>query len=120
VRSTRKIAARNGTITNRSHDIEDRETMARNSSLTVITDAVFDLSARPSPNAEENYLLLARTVAEAQLLGLHVDSTSWAIPEWEKDYRRMLWWSLRIHDSWRVNILPGLRLDTHLSQGLRF
>ncbi|KAJ6604423.1 hypothetical protein DFH09DRAFT_1068094 [Mycena vulgaris] len=70
------------------------------SRLSNISAALLDLSGRPVLDAEANYLLLARTIAQAQLLGLHINPTSWAIPSWEKDLRRTLWWALRIHDAW--------------------
>ncbi|KAE9390633.1 P-loop containing nucleoside triphosphate hydrolase protein [Gymnopus androsaceus JB14] len=70
------------------------------SSLSSISDALFDLTERPLWNAEESYLILAKALAQAQLLGLHIDPTNWAIPSWEKDCRRALWWALRIHDGW--------------------
>ncbi|KAJ7431794.1 hypothetical protein B0H11DRAFT_2128456 [Mycena galericulata] len=68
--------------------------------LASISAALLDLSARPVLDSEANYVLLARTIAQAQLLGLHIDPTSWHIPSWEKDLRRSLWWALRIHDAW--------------------
>ncbi|KAK0220012.1 hypothetical protein IW262DRAFT_1272670 [Armillaria fumosa] len=70
------------------------------SSLTSISDALLDISARPLSSAEDDYLILARALAQAQLLGLHIDPTNWGIPSWEKDFRRVLWWALRVHDSW--------------------
>ena len=36
----------------------------------------------------------------AQLLGMHLDPTRWAIPGWEKDLRIRLWWMLAMHDAW--------------------
>ncbi|KAJ7275270.1 hypothetical protein B0H12DRAFT_1227785 [Mycena haematopus] len=70
------------------------------SRLTTVSAALLDLSARPVIDVEANYILLARTIAQAQLLGLHINPTSWNIPSWEKDLRRTLWWGLRIHDAW--------------------
>ncbi|KIY43296.1 hypothetical protein FISHEDRAFT_62807 [Fistulina hepatica ATCC 64428] len=65
-----------------------------------ISGAILTLSARPVPDAEMCYLALSRTIAQAQLMGLHIDPATWAIPEWEKDHRRVLWWCLRVHDAW--------------------
>ncbi|KAJ6509303.1 hypothetical protein C8R47DRAFT_965646, partial [Mycena vitilis] len=79
---------------------EDGRVGQEPSRLSTISAALLDLSARPVLDAEANYILLARTIAQAQLLGLHVDPASWAIPSWEKDLRRTLWWGLRIHDAW--------------------
>ncbi|KAJ6519595.1 hypothetical protein C8R45DRAFT_27475 [Mycena sanguinolenta] len=70
------------------------------SRLATVSAALLDLSARPVVDVEANYVLLARTIAQAQLLGLHINPTSWNIPSWEKDLRRILWWGLRIHDAW--------------------
>jgi len=68
--------------------------------LSSIAVALLELSARPVLDVESNYLLLARTIAQAQLLGLHINSVNWAIPAWEKELRQCLWWGLRIHDAW--------------------
>ncbi|KAJ7071246.1 Urb2/Npa2 family-domain-containing protein [Mycena amicta] len=68
--------------------------------LSTISSALLELSARPVLDVEANYMLLARTIAAAQLLGLHIDSATWAIPPWEKELRQCLWWALRIHDAW--------------------
>ncbi|KAF9005834.1 hypothetical protein BDZ89DRAFT_1079915 [Hymenopellis radicata] len=70
------------------------------SSLAAVSDALLDVSARPVGDAEELYLILAKAIAQAQLIGLHLDPTEWGIPEWEKDWRRVLWWGLRVHDGW--------------------
>ncbi|KAJ6627157.1 hypothetical protein B0H10DRAFT_422538 [Mycena sp. CBHHK59/15] len=86
------------------------------SRLASISAALLDLSGRPVLDAEVNYLLLARTIAQAQLLGLHINPTSWAIPSWEKDLRRTLWWALRIHDAWMsfLNSRPShIQADNH-------
>ncbi|KAF9878948.1 hypothetical protein CkaCkLH20_03848 [Colletotrichum karsti] len=42
----------------------------------------------------------AQLVALAQGLGLHVDCTDWAIPDWEKGLRRRLAWALFMQDKW--------------------
>ncbi|KAF7339845.1 Zn(2)-C6 fungal-type domain-containing protein [Mycena venus] len=84
--------------------------------LSTISAALLDLSARPVLNVEANYVLLARTIAQAQLLGLHTNPTSWNIPSWEKDLRRTLWWGLRIHDAWMsfLNSRPShIQADNH-------
>ncbi|KAJ7783536.1 hypothetical protein DFH07DRAFT_190405 [Mycena maculata] len=86
------------------------------SRLSSISAAVLDLSGRPVMDPEANYLLLARTIAQAQLLGLHIDPASWHIPSWEKDLRRNLWWALRIHDAWMsfLNSRPShIQADNH-------
>ncbi|OLN87273.1 Transcriptional activator protein DAL81-like protein 1 [Colletotrichum chlorophyti] len=42
----------------------------------------------------------AQLIALAQGLGLHVDCSEWAIPEWEKGLRRRLAWALFMQDKW--------------------
>ncbi|KAK7064416.1 Zn(2)-C6 fungal-type domain-containing protein [Favolaschia claudopus] len=86
------------------------------SRLSTISGALLDLSARPVLDVEDNYVLLAKTIAEAQLLGLHIDCSSWNIPTWEKELRRSLWWGLRIHDAWMcfLNSRPShIQNDNH-------
>lgn len=84
--------------------------------LSSISAALLDLSGRPVLDAEYRYILLARTIAQSQLLGLHIDCTNWALPPWEKDLRRVLWWDLRIHDAWMsfLNSRPAhIQGDNH-------
>ncbi|CAK5279980.1 unnamed protein product [Mycena citricolor] len=86
------------------------------SRLSSISTALLELSARPVNDVEANYLLLARTIAQAQLLGLHINPSAWALPSWEKELRRTLWWSLRIHDAWMsfLNSRPShIQADNH-------
>nr|GAT47885.1 predicted protein [Mycena chlorophos] len=84
--------------------------------LTSVSAALLELSARPVQDVEVNYMLLARTIATAQLLGLHINPASWAIPAWEKELRQCLWWALRIHDAWMsfLNSRPShIQADNH-------
>ncbi|WVQ67976.1 uncharacterized protein L199_006181 [Kwoniella botswanensis] len=67
--------------------------------VTVITNIMM-IGVRPGATNQGSYLLLAHTIALAQLLGLHLDPSSWSIPAWEQDLRIRLWWMLRIHDAW--------------------
>lgn len=46
-------------------------------------------------------LLPAQAIGAAQLLGLHMDSSDWKLPAWEKSIRKRLWWGLLIHDKFR-------------------
>lgn len=39
-------------------------------------------------------------VAMAHELGVHVDCSAWAIPQWEKGLRRRLAWALYMQDRW--------------------
>ncbi|KAJ7139897.1 hypothetical protein C8R44DRAFT_765699 [Mycena epipterygia] len=92
---------------------EVRQDPARLSSISI---ALLDLSARPVLDVEANYLLLARTIAQAQLLGLHINPASWAIPSWEIRLRCTLFWALRIHDAWMsfLNSRPShIQADNH-------
>lgn len=49
-----------------------------------------------------NNTLPAQLVALGQTLGIHVDCSDWAIPEWEKGLRRRLAWALYMQDKWGV------------------
>ncbi|KPV76725.1 uncharacterized protein RHOBADRAFT_51724 [Rhodotorula graminis WP1] len=66
--------------------------------LSGLATAVLELGTTLDQRGD--YGLLARTIAHAQLLGLHVDGRRWALPAWEKSLRDRIWWSLRIHDAW--------------------
>ncbi|GAA5971375.1 hypothetical protein JCM11641_008328 [Rhodosporidiobolus odoratus] len=66
--------------------------------LSSLAAAVVELDNNLDPR--NDYPLLAKAIAHAQLLGLHVDCQAWAIPEWEKSLRERIWWTLRIHDAW--------------------
>jgi Fungal specific transcription factor domain len=47
----------------------------------------------------------ASTVALVTSLGLHMDCTSWSIPDWEKRLRRRLWWTSFSEEKWRSLLL---------------
>ncbi|KAJ8100970.1 fungal-specific transcription factor domain-containing protein [Lipomyces tetrasporus] len=51
---------------------------------------------RPS----HSWAMLSEVVAVAQEVGLHMDPTKWAIPEWERGVRKRLAWGLYIQDKW--------------------
>ncbi|TIA92081.1 hypothetical protein E3P81_01670 [Wallemia ichthyophaga] len=80
--------------------------------LSTIAANLLDLNGRPSMDPRGNYLVLARTVAQAQLLGLHLDPTDWSIPSWERDLRIRLWWGCVIHSS---SIAVYENRPTHIS-----
>ncbi|THV04900.1 hypothetical protein K435DRAFT_835156 [Dendrothele bispora CBS 962.96] len=106
VKSVRKVA--------QGSDITDSG--LPHTSLSSISDALLDISARPTENAEDCYIALAKTIAQAQLLGLHIDCSNWGIPSWEKDFRRTLWWALRVHDGWAsfLNSRPShIQINNH-------
>lgn len=46
--------------------------------------------------------LPAQLLSLGQTLGIHVDCTTWKIPEWEKGLRRRLAWALYMQDKWGV------------------
>ncbi|KAF2668299.1 hypothetical protein BT63DRAFT_447128 [Microthyrium microscopicum] len=39
-------------------------------------------------------------VSMAQMLGVHLDCTDWAIPQWEKGVRKRIAWALFMQDKW--------------------
>lgn len=44
--------------------------------------------------------LTSQTLAIAEALDLHVDSSGWAIPAWERAQRKRLSWALYMQDKW--------------------
>ncbi|GAA5905414.1 hypothetical protein JCM6882_003153 [Rhodosporidiobolus microsporus] len=74
------------------------EKMLEQPKLSSLAAALLELDTNLDPRGD--FALLAKTIAHAQLLGLHVDCRAWAIPDWEKSLRERIWWSLRIHDAW--------------------
>ncbi|GAA5832375.1 hypothetical protein JCM3766R1_002400 [Sporobolomyces carnicolor] len=80
--------------------------------LSSISAALLELNMNLDPRGD--YMLLSKTIAHAQLLGLHIDCRGWSIPDWEQDLRSSLWWSIRIQDAWSsfLNSRPS-----HLQQG---
>ncbi|GAA5830588.1 hypothetical protein JCM11251_002523 [Rhodosporidiobolus azoricus] len=74
------------------------EQMLEQPKLSSLAAALLELDTNLDPRGD--FALLAKTIAHAQLLGLHVDCSAWAIPEWEKSLRERIWWCLRIHDAW--------------------
>ncbi|KAJ5090044.1 hypothetical protein N7532_008728 [Penicillium argentinense] len=62
------------------------------------------LYERPADNATietpRTWILSAHTVACAQMIGLHRDSTDWNIAPWEKKLRKRLWWATYNADIW--------------------
>lgn len=47
-----------------------------------------------------SWALTAQLVAVGQELGLHLDCTSWNIPQWESGLRKRLAWGLFMQDKW--------------------
>ncbi|KAH8882348.1 hypothetical protein GQ53DRAFT_461004 [Thozetella sp. PMI_491] len=48
----------------------------------------------------DSWVLTTQLVAVGEELGLHVDCSSWNIPEWEKGLRRRLAWAIFMQDKW--------------------
>lgn len=51
------------------------------------------------PNGD-SWAMTCKMIAVAQNLGLHLDSTNWKIPEWERSLRKRLGWALYMQDKW--------------------
>ncbi len=47
-----------------------------------------------------SWALISQLVGVGQDLGLHLDCTSWRIPQWEKGLRKRLAWALYMQDKW--------------------
>ena len=56
--------------------------------------------------------LLGMCVKLSQTLGLHLDPSTWHIPEWEKRIRRRLWWVVYVQDVW-VALSSGTPMTLH-------
>ncbi|KAK3385628.1 fungal-specific transcription factor domain-containing protein [Podospora didyma] len=52
----------------------------------------------------DSWVLTTQVVAIGEELGLHLDCTSWNIPEWEKGLRRRLAWAIFMQDKWAALI----------------
>jgi len=48
----------------------------------------------------DSWVLTTQVVAIGEELGLHLDCTTWNIPEWEKGLRRRLAWAIYMQDKW--------------------
>ncbi|KAL3429855.1 fungal-specific transcription factor domain-containing protein [Aspergillus tetrazonus] len=62
------------------------------------------LHERPADNATietpRTWVFSSRTVACAQMIGLHRDSTTWHLVPGEKKLRKKLWWATYMSDIW--------------------
>lgn len=52
----------------------------------------------------DSWVLTSQVVALAEELGLHVDCSTWNIPDWEKGLRRRLAWAVYMQDKWSAFI----------------
>ncbi|TLS28362.1 hypothetical protein PpBr36_00196 [Pyricularia pennisetigena] len=48
----------------------------------------------------DSWVLTSQMVALSEEVGLHVDCSSWDIPDWEKGVRRRLAWAVLMQDRW--------------------
>lgn len=48
----------------------------------------------------DSWSLTTQLVAIGQELGVHLDCSSWSIPEWERGLRRRIAWALYMQDKW--------------------
>ncbi|KAF2195042.1 C6 transcription factor-like protein [Zopfia rhizophila CBS 207.26] len=83
-------------------------------SLATVSCAVLDQIGRPSVSIVGNITLSGRTVALAQIFGLHRDPTKWNIQSEEKSTRIRLWWGVLLNDYW-----ASIAYDTppHVAKG---
>lgn len=85
-------------------DIRELEKLARKAfgdtihrpKLSTVQAGLLLLQHTDSDSAE----LTAQLVSVAYGLGLHLDSSEWNIPQWEKGLRKRLGWALFMQDKW--------------------
>jgi hypothetical protein len=65
----------------------------------------------------DSWALTGQLVAVAQNLGLHLDSSRWKIPEWERSLRKRLAWALFVQDKWGA-LIHGRPSLIHLEDWL--
>ncbi|KAH7117186.1 hypothetical protein B0J13DRAFT_652686 [Dactylonectria estremocensis] len=53
-----------------------------------------------NPDHTFQWGLACQALAIGQSLGLHLDATNWAIPQWERNVRKRLSWALFMQDRW--------------------
>ncbi|WVQ81389.1 hypothetical protein IAT38_003513 [Cryptococcus sp. DSM 104549] len=93
-KDTRPLAALAGGLLTSGSDGQS------DNNLAGVAAAILELGLRPNPNSRTGYMQLAKTIALAQLLGMHLNPLKWAIPSWERELRVRMWWCLAIHDAW--------------------
>lgn len=90
-----------GTVWKDAVAAEDEEYKAPR--LQTLHLALISLATRPSQAHAVNAMSLARSVAIAHILGLHLDCAGWSLPRWEKSVRKRAWWALIVLDKWFVS-----------------
>lgn len=72
--------------------------------LSSIQAALLLLQCQPedplNPDHTFQWGLTCQALAIGQCLGLHLDATNWAIPQWERNVRKRLSWALFMQDRW--------------------
>ncbi|ANB14725.1 Dal81p [Sugiyamaella lignohabitans] len=64
-----------------------------------------DIYANEKPGQETpSWHILSQVVGAAYEVGLHLDSTNWDIPYWEKILRKRLGWAVYVQDKWTALI----------------
>ncbi|KAL6354399.1 hypothetical protein LRP88_11730 [Fusarium phalaenopsidis] len=58
-----------------------------------------------SADSPGHWPLLGSTIHLANQQGLHLECSSWPIPDWEKRLRRRLWWVIYGESTWRSLVL---------------
>ncbi|GFZ45993.1 hypothetical protein JCM24511_03727 [Saitozyma sp. JCM 24511] len=91
-----------GTVWKDAVAAEDEEYKAPR--LQTLHLALISLATRPSQAHAVNAMSLARSVAIAHILGLHLDCAGWSLPRWEKSVRKRAWWALIVLDKWTAMI----------------
>ncbi|CAD6584074.1 MAG: hypothetical protein TREMPRED_003728 [Tremellales sp. Tagirdzhanova-0007] len=92
--STRSISALGWSLVEIDSPVEIGQTLAD------MAATLLQLGARTANTNRSDYMLLAKTIAQAQISGLHLNPLEWNIPAWEQELRIRLWWSLAIEDAW--------------------
>ncbi|KAF7563587.1 hypothetical protein G7046_g536 [Stylonectria norvegica] len=72
--------------------------------LCSIQAALLLLQCQPedplNPDHTFQWGLTCQALAIGQCLGLHLDASSWSIPQWERNVRKRLSWALYMQDRW--------------------
>lgn len=92
--STRSLSALAWSLVEMGSPVEMGQTLADMAAV------LLQLGARTGSTNRTGYMLLAKTIAQAQISGLHLNPLQWNIPGWEQELRIRLWWNLAIEDAW--------------------
>ena len=85
--------------------------------LSSIEAALLLLQCKPedplNPDHTFAWGLTSQALAIGEACGLHLDATSWDVPDWERNLRKRLSWALYMQDTWTA-IAHGR--PTHISE----